>query len=79
MMLYKYEDVYKDNENTAKDINKRDNIACYTILVSPMTKEDIIKYNEYRKRMKRKQIITDIIMFFIFLVLGYLSYIISRG
>lgn len=80
MMLYKYEDVYKDNENIAEDINKRDNIACYTIYpVSPMTKEDIIKYNEYRKRMKRKQIITDVIMFFIFLVLGYLSYIISKG
>lgn len=74
-MLYKYEDVYKDNENIAKDINKRDNIACYTIYpVSPMTKEDIIKYNEYRKRAKRKQFITDIIVFFIFLGLSYLVF-----
>ena len=75
MMLYRYEDAYKDNENIAEDINKKDNIACYTIYpVSPMTKEDIIKYNEYRKRMKRKQIITNIIMFFVFLGLGYLVF-----
>lgn len=75
MMLYRYEDAYKDNENIAEDINKKDNIACYTIYpVSPMTKEDIIKYNEYRKRMKRKQIITNIIMFFVFLGLCYLVF-----
>ena len=71
MMLYKKEDVYKD----VGDINKSDDIACYTIYpVSPMTKEDIIKYKQYKKRLKRKQIITDIILFFILFSLCYLVF-----
>ena len=69
-MLYKDENVYKDS----KDINKSDNIVCYTFSV-PITEEEIKRFREKQRKEAIAEIISTIIVLIGCIIVGYLFYI----